>query len=172
MTGTEAETDPRTPGSRVRARFCLYVGGALVALVIVAVVTPNDHRDHRPRSSRAIYALKAITTAQMLFHEGDKDGDGTLDYATLAELSSATLVDAVLGSGRKDGYVFQVRPSATSPEWMWMAVANPEEPGPVTGERYLVTNHAGIIYYTGLQGGAFELNDACEIPPGALPVGK
>jgi hypothetical protein len=163
-------TEP-APAPRVRPGFWRWIVAGLALLFVIAVLLPNHpHRGgHEPGAP--IGALKTINTSQTLFREGDKEGDGALDYGTLEELSNTTLIDAVLGSGRKQGYVFQVRPSPQTPDFLWMAVANPEEPT-VSGDRYFVTNQAGIIYYTGLQGHAFELNDACEIPPGALPVGK
>jgi hypothetical protein len=165
---TEPATPPNPP--RVRPRFWLWVVVGLALLMLVAVLLPN-HPAPRYQSAAPIGALKTINSSQTLFREGDKEGDGTLDYGTLAELNDAALIDSALGSGRKDGYVFQVRPSPHTPELLWMAIANPEEPG-VTGDRYYVTNQAGIIYYTGSLGSAFELNEACEIPPNTLPVGK
>ena len=40
-------------------------------------------------------ALKTIGTAQALFREADKEGDGNLDYGTLAELGEALWLEAV-----------------------------------------------------------------------------
>jgi hypothetical protein len=144
----------------------------VITVVILAIAIPNliEARKHGGEAS-PIGALKTIQTSQALFREGDKDEDGKLDYATLEELSNTTLIDGVLGTGRKQGYLFQVRPSPLTPEFMWMAVARPIEPGE-TGDRYFVTNQAGVIYYTGTQGDAFELNDACEIPPNAIRIGR
>src|SRR5262245_33825620 len=45
----------------------------------------------------AITMLRSIATAETVFREGDKDGNGKRDYGTLAQLSQAKLVDAVLG---------------------------------------------------------------------------
>ena len=39
--------------------------------------------------------------------EGDKENDGNLDYGTLRELGEAGLIDAVLASGTKEGYLFR-----------------------------------------------------------------
>jgi hypothetical protein len=167
----DAKQEPED-GSKRRS-WVPWVASCCVILVVVLAIAIANLIEARKQGAEApaIGALKTITTSQAIFREGDKEGDGTLDYGTLDELSNAVLIDVILGSGHKQGYVYAVRPSPTSPGLMWMAVANPEEPGE-TGDRYFVTNHAGVIYYTGSNGNAFELNDACEIPPNALPVGR
>jgi hypothetical protein len=118
----------------------------------------------------AISGLKTINTSQTLFREGDKEGDGTLDYGTLAELSAAGLVDPVLGSGTQGGYRFDVRPHPLTSEFLWFATANPIEPGR-DGDRYFYTNEAGIIYYTTAR--AFDIATIdTAVPADARPVGK
>lgn len=124
-------------------------------------------RNHN--EAAAIGALKTINVAQSLFREGDKERDQNFDYGTLAELSEAELVDSVLGSGRKNGYLFEVRYSPQTSEFLWMATANPEEPG-VTGRRYFVTNQAGVIFYS--LDAPFEITDDCQVPERARPVGR
>lgn len=80
--------------------------------------------------SAAIGALKTITTSQAIFREGDKDGDGKLEYApSLADLARYELVDKVLGSGTKQGYLFEVNRGAATPELLWWATADPITPG-------------------------------------------
>ena len=76
----------------------------------------------------AVAALRRIATAEATFREGDKDGDGKHDYGTLAELSSATLVDEILGSGAGRGYTFVAVPSTKDPERAWLATASPVAP--------------------------------------------
>lgn len=90
------------------------------------------------------------------------------EQAALESLRALIRSEGRATDTRSDGYLYSIL-RADLP--LWMAVAKPEEPG-VTGDRYFVTNHTGIIYYTGSQGGAFGLNGACEIPPNAVPVGK
>lgn len=166
------EVSPPDPTERSSRLPEVLTCGAIAA-VILGIAIPNilEARKHDGEGTPAIGALKTINTSQTLFREGDKDRDGTLDYGTLEELSNTTLIDAVLGAGVKQGYVFAVRPSPLTPEFLWMAVANPVSPRE-TGDRYFVTNHSGVIYYTGEHGQAFELNDRCEIPANAVPVGK
>ena len=83
--------------------------------------------------------------------------------------SDATLVDMVLGGGFKQGYMFDCQPSSTTPDYLWMAYATPLQPGQ-TGDRYFVTNHAGVIFYSRTH--SFTLNNACTIPADAIPVGR
>jgi len=132
----------------------------------------------------AVGALKTLNSAQTMFREGDKEQDGTLDFGTLAELSSTTLIDSALGTGKKTGYRFEVRVSPTSPELLWMAVANPawrprpswrqtlRNPfaSPEPGQRSFVTNQSGTIFYT--VGAEIACSDTCAIPSSCVQVGK
>jgi hypothetical protein len=159
-----------------RSRDRWWIDVAIVAPLLALPFAPLLVDRRRPGTeARAIGALKTFNTSQTLFREGDKEGDGTLDYATLDELSNASLVDGVLGSGVKEGYRFEVRASPTTSEFLWFAVANPVDPG-VTGDRFFCTNEGGIIYYTTMFGGGPILlqdgGDACAIPATLLPVGK
>lgn len=149
---------------------------AIIA-IIAAIAIPNliEARKHGNEAA-AIGALKTLSTAQTLFREGDKDQDGELQYGTLTELANANLIDTVLGSGSKQGYVFGCGPAtdtgaADEHTFLWFATANPAAVG-TTGDRYFATNHAGVIYYTGT--GPIAVNaDNTNLPQSnALPVGK
>ncbi len=142
----------------------------LLALIAVgfAISVPNliEARKHGNEAA-AIGALKTLHTAQTLFREGDKEGDGVLDYGTLAELSAANLIDDVLGSGVKQGYRFAVLVSPQAPELMWMATAEPVQP-PATGSRCFATNQSGAIRHAQEP---IPLRADCRLPDGAYPVG-
>ncbi len=100
----------------------------------------------RGNEAAAIGALKTLTTAQTLFREADKDGNGVLDYAPdLAALGRVDLIDATLAGGEKHGYRFELCRSDQEPEFLWMAVASPLEPG-ASGTRCFAINHLGMIY--------------------------
>ena len=80
------------------------------------------------------------------------------------------LIGSVLGSGTKDGYLFEASYSETTSSFLWMAITSPVVPG-TTGDRYFATNHQGVTYFT--TSGPFELNTVdCTIPAGARPVGR
>src|SRR5262249_39321069 len=143
---------------------------AIIA-IIAAIAIPNliQARKHGNETA-AIGALKTIATSQSIFREGDKDGNGTLDYASLAQLSSTQLVDGVLGSGTKQGYLFFCAASTSTSEFLWFAMAKPAV-ATTTGDRYFETNHAAVIFYT--TAGDFVLNTSdCTIASTAQPVGK
>ena len=147
---------------------------AIIA-IIAAIAIPNLIEARKNgNETAAIGALKTLSAAQSLFRESDKEQDGNLDYGTLAELASAGtsgLIDSVLGSGTKQGYLFQATYGATTSEFLWMSIATPALPG-TTGDRYFCNNHEGVTYFT--SSGAIPLNSTtCSIPAGGVqPVGR
>lgn len=150
----------------------LLLGGAMLVIVGVVMSAAEIHTHTRLCNGYpAIGALKTIGTAQALFRESDKEADGNLDYGTLAELSSAGttgLIDRILGSGTKGGYLFEATYGATTSEFIWIATARPAFSG---CGRFLVANHEGVTYYT--TAGPFQLNSVdCSIPPGVNPIGR
>ncbi len=151
--------------------FFLVLGGIVAPIAIPNLISARGGGNE----TGAIGALKTIGTAQSLFREADKEGDGNLDYGTLAELENPGgrgfgLVDSILGSGTKNGYLFEATYGSTTSEFIWFATARPAIPT-VTGDRYYVTNHEGVTFYT--SSGPFKLNSVnCTIPAGARPLGK
>ena len=120
----------------------------LIIAALAAIAIPNLLAARKNgNESAAIGALKTISTAQRLFREGDKDGDGTYDYGTLSELGTAGLIDGVLGGGSKQGYNFVTQSGASSTQFVFWATADPVVQGG-SGDRNFATNHTGVIYYT------------------------
>ena len=143
---------------------------AIIA-IIAAIAIPNliQARKHGNETA-AIGALKTISTSEAIYREGDKEGDGNLDYGMLSELSSTQLIDSILGGGTKQGYLFQAGYSTTTSEFLWFGVANPAV-ATTTGDRYFETNQAGVIYYT--SAGTLALNTGtCGLDTTVVPVGK
>lgn len=163
------------PRMSVGKGLAIFLGVVLCCVGLpcgAAIIIPNvmyTRNRTGGNESAAIGALKTINTCQTLFREGDKDADALLDYGTLAELSDTQLVDAVLGSGQKQGYVFTVQPSPLTPEFLWMATADPASPG-VTGDRYFATNHSGVIYYSTTK--PFTITPDSSLPTDAIPLGR
>jgi hypothetical protein len=150
------------------------LGVAFVVGVSMVLLALFEHRHrHVGNEVAAIGALKTIGSAQALFREADKEGDGNLDYGTLFELGEAGtsgLIDSVLASGTKQGYYFQAGYGLQTSEFLWFATAEPAIPG-TTGDRYFATNQEGVIFYT--TSGPFRFNlDDCGIPSEAIPVGR
>lgn len=120
----------------------------------------------------AIGALKTIGAAQTLFREADKEQDGKLDYGTLKELGGnrrTGLIDSILASGTKQGYIFESSYSQTTSEFLWFATARPTIPT-VTGDPYFATNHEGAIYFS-LTGPIPMNTDDCSFPADRLKSG-
>jgi type IV pilus assembly protein PilA len=144
---------------------------AIIA-IIAAIAIPNliQARKHGNEAS-AIGALKTIATSQAIFREGDKEQDGNLDYGMLSELNNTKLIDSVLGSGTKQGYLFQGCYSYSTSEFLWFALANPAIAG-TTGDRYFNTNQAGVIFYSTANNLLLDTN-TCSLPNnGVIPTGK
>lgn len=93
-----------------------------------ALVVPELHGVTVQNTYGGRQELRAVSVAQTMFREGDKENDGTLDYGTLEELSSTTLIDGALGSGTKLGYRFTCAPHPETPEFLWSATASPTVP--------------------------------------------
>ena len=119
---------------------------AIIA-IIAAIAIPNLIEARKgANEAAAIGALRTISTAQSLYREGDKDGNGTFDYATeLAGLfSNGRLVDQVLGAGTKQGYLFSV---VSADQFTWSARAVPHGPKK-SGDRYFFVDESGVIRFS------------------------
>jgi type IV pilus assembly protein PilA len=140
--------------------------------IIVAIAIPNIMAARMAgNETNAIGALRTITSAENIFNEGDKEQDGNLDYAMLSELSNTTLVDSVLGTGTKAGFLFSVGYSFTSSEYLWFGMANPSLPT-LTGERYFSVNMGGSIFYTSSTSLSMDTS-SCLLPNNhVIPTGK
>ena len=128
--------------------------------IIAAIAIPNLIEARKgSNEAGAIGALRTLTTAQALFREGDKDGNGKLDYATsLQALAAAGLIDTALGSGTKQGYQFEINiPAGTSSETFWGGAATPRSPGK-SGDRFFFVDETGVIRAVG------------PCPPGTVAV--
>jgi type IV pilus assembly protein PilA len=143
---------------------------SIIAL-IAAIAIPNLIQSRKlGQETSALESIKTITTAETLFRETDADHNNLNDYGSLAQLSQCELVDSVLGSGTKQGYLFQVEASSSSPLALWFLVTRPVLPGG-TGDRYFECNQSGTIFYT--TAGSFPLNTTdCKIGLNGAPIGK
>ena len=128
-----------------------------VGVVATALALPELRgKRRRQNTAAAIQSLKDIANAQTLYREGDKDGNGVLEYAPdLASLGRYQLIPAELASGERLGYRFVVRhhtgppgtPACAQDQFVWSATATPLEPGE-SGELYLGANMAGLVFYS------------------------
>ena len=119
---------------------------AIIA-IIAAIAIPNLIEARKSgNESSAIGSLKAVTTAQAMFQQQDKDGQSGQNYAsdlaTLGATSCGSLIDTTLAAGSKTGYGFSMACGTNaSAEGLWCMEAHPNSPG-TTGDRYFWTNQA------------------------------
>lgn len=117
----------------------------ILLLAIAATAAPALAQDARTSSneSAAVGALRTIVTAESLYREGEKAGPGLHGYASLEALGKASLIDSVLASGKKQGYLFKI----AADESTFRATAVPEIPGR-TGTRAFFVDDSGVIRVT------------------------
>lgn len=131
----------------------LMIVMAIIAIT-AAIAIPNLLSARKnANESATIGSLKAISNAQTLYREGDKDADNTTQYApTMVSLSdvgpaSEDLIDDVLASGTKQGYTYAMTvPGPPTNLVVWSVNANPVVPG-TTGDRHFGANMAGLIFF-------------------------
>ncbi|MFV0387511.1 MAG: type II secretion system protein [Pyrinomonadaceae bacterium] len=120
--------------------------------IIAAIAIPNLLASRRAANeASAIASLRTVSGAEATY----SSSVGAGEYGTLPELSTAGLVDNVLGSAAtslKSGYNFSVTPtlrSANNGAAVYDATAIPSIYGNTisgTGSRSFYTNEAGVIY--------------------------
>ncbi|MBF0443023.1 MAG: type II secretion system protein, partial [Oligoflexales bacterium] len=84
--------------------------------VVSAIQIPSLLRARASANeASAISSLRTVVSAQAMFYQGDVDTSEEYDYATSLEtLTSACMMDNVLGTGTKNGYTFQQYPSMST----------------------------------------------------------
>ncbi len=135
---------PRPPAA-VQPGFLLATGAVLASCLSASAWLGLSSHGHTHRlDTAAVGELKTLATAQTLFREGDRDGDGESNYAaSLAELGSATVIDDFLASGTKFAYTYALR--RTTDGRGWAAIATPLAPSELY--RYFATDQTGRMYY-------------------------
>jgi prepilin-type N-terminal cleavage/methylation domain-containing protein len=123
-----------------------------IILIIAAIAIPNFMRARmQANETAAIASLRNLTTAQVVFATTYNNGFS----ATLADLggtgpptpTSAGLIDSVLASGLKSGYIFTYAPVDTNGDGAmdtYTINADPATPS-VTGQRYFFTDQSAVI---------------------------
>ncbi len=90
------------------------VGAILLVIVVIiaAIAVPNLLRARmQANEASAISSLRTLVSSNAMFYQGEMESDGLHDYAeSLVELERAGLIDTMLGSGTKSGYVFTYEP--------------------------------------------------------------
>lgn len=120
---------------------------AIIAVIALIAIPSMLEAKKAGTETNAMASLKSIAAAQTVFREQDKDGDGRTQYGTLDDLAKYNLLDPVLATGKRHGYLFTTEASTTHDDTLWWATAFPAVPG-TTGSRAFGINNNGVIYYT------------------------
>ncbi len=97
-----------------------------------------------------IGALRTVSSAQTIFfyREEEKGAGGRARYAShLRELAERGMIDAVLASGTKQGYVYTMNEvKVTDDATGWNCRANPQAEGDA-GRRSFYVDESGVIRF-------------------------
>ena len=144
-----------------------------IIAIIAAIAIPNLLEARKSTNEvAAIGTLKTIMNGQALFREADREHDGNIDYGTIQELATANLIDSILGTGTRSGYLFETNGASNNIYNFFYIYANPRMLNG-TGNRAYATNQEGVIYFTQQQliaGGITLLVDDAVIPSGVHPI--
>jgi len=150
----------------------LMIGLALIGLLATGISIPlyrHLHAKQRQKNEGAVIgALKAIASAQSVYREGDKDGDGVLAYAPdLASLVRAGVLQSEIGDGEYHGYRIKLRRHKLQ-QFVWSVTAEPLTPGR-TGDLFLGMSMRGVVHASRSEALVFGEDGAP--PPKALTIG-
>ena len=119
---------------------------AIIA-IIAAIAIPNLLEARKSANeSAAIASLRTLVTAQSIFRDTDRDGNGLADFALdlSALATNGQLIDNTLAAGTKQGYVFTM--ASTDSGNAWTGVAAPVSGN--TGTRSFFVNESGVIRFS------------------------
>jgi len=114
-----------------------------VVLILAAIAVPNFLRARRAANeSSSVASLRAIASGQMAY----RHTQGA--YTTLAGLGSENVIDSVLASGSKSGYLFESDPG-TDPAMEFTAAAEPAVSSGIgaSGTRFYFVSQDQVIRF-------------------------
>ena len=123
-----------------------------IILIIAAIAIPNLLRSRiAANEASAVGSIRAINTSEVTYASTFPTvGYGNLDVLGGAGGSSsgAGLIDAVLASGTKSGYVFTIATSgATGSGPATMYTVNGDPQNSQTGQRHFFSDQSGVIRF-------------------------
>lgn len=155
-----AQNTPKKIGASCWALSC----AGFIIMVMAAIAGPKlISARSNGNEAAALGALKSIQNAQRLHRE-----KGSPSFGNLETLGAAKLIDGVLASGTKQGYVFECQASTAHPSSLWAATARPSVPGK-TGDRHFAITHSGEIYWSMTP--IVIDPKSCEAPPETKQLG-
>ena len=123
-----------------------------IILIIAAIAIPNLLRSRMAANeASAVGSLRTINTACVTYstnypNVGYPGSLAAMGPAASATSTSADLMDSVLSSGTKSGYVFTFGPGTGTPSTGYSVEANPISRG-TSGQRGFYTDQSGVIRY-------------------------
>ena len=153
-----------------RSNYKVLVVPLIVASICVISVVAYDFATfqggHKPNNETlAIKSLGSINASQASYLNQDPNHR----YGTLKDLEKNAYIDNVLGSGTKEGYIFEIGVSPDPNNNGYWVKASPSIPGQ-TGNRFFFTNQTGIIFFTVKN---FRPGFAADgLPEGLRPIGS
>ncbi len=148
------KTQPRS-GSSARVGELLHrtaiQGFSLIELLLVlaivvllaSIAVPNLVKARRAANeASAVSTLKLIAGGQLVYRQTQGE------YTTLASLNQESIIDNLVGSGMKSGYVFESSPG-TFPADEYTATATPSVPSgfAASGVRYFFIMQDHVLRY-------------------------
>src|SRR5947199_4620705 len=115
-----------------------------IILIIAAMAIPNLLRARRSANEgSATASMRMIGSGELLYNSTNGA------FGTLAQLSADSIIDTVLGSGTKSGYVFAAAPDATSPALQFTATGTPSVStgATQTGARFYFLNESQVVRF-------------------------
>lgn len=114
-----------------------------IIILLASIAVPNLMKARRAANeASAVSTLKLIAGGQLVYRQTQGQ------YTTLAFLNQESIVDNLVGSGIKSGYVFESSPGA-SPADEYTATASPSVPSGVaaSGVRYFFIMQDHVLRY-------------------------
>lgn len=115
-----------------------------IPALIAAIAIPNLHRSQQAAHEiMALHEVQEIGKAQIIYSQTQGAGQ----FADLKTLGELDLIDTVLASGEKGGYIFVSEPHQTSTGTIFDTTARPKTAGTFgTGNRSFGSNETMIVY--------------------------
>jgi hypothetical protein len=123
----------------------------IVGITAAAIVVPNIFLQERvPNEASSVGSLRTINVAQVYYAQTHQDKGFASSLAELGPDPGSALIDSVLASGRKSGYVFVL--TAASPDshgriTHYTVIARPQTYGK-EGKHSFLTDESGVLHFT------------------------
>lgn len=114
-----------------------------IIILLASIAVPNLMKARRAANeASAVSTLKLIAGGQLVYRQTQGQ------YTTLASLNQESIVDNLVGSGIKSGYVFESSPG-TFPSDEYTATATPSVPAGIaaSGVRYFFIMQDHVLRY-------------------------